>query len=1416
VTSRIKVVLSLQHELIPANVNFTAPNPKLPLDGSPFFVNERARPWPAEPGRPRLAGVNSLGVGGTNVHLVVGEAPVRAATPVDDRPRLMVWSGRSAAARADAGRALAGYLDTLPEHRFPDAVATLQRGRTAYPVRAAVVAASPAEASRLIGAAGDPEPAAVDGVGLLFPGQGAQFPLMGRDLAERDATFRRAMDDCLSLLAEHGADVRSAWAELTDEPALAGTALAQPLLFAVEYALAEMWTAWGVRPAWLLGHSVGELAAAAVAGVFELPAAAAVIAARAREMAELPPGRMLAVRATEAEVTALLPDGVQLAAVNGPDQVIVGGAADDIAAFAATLAARGLATRRLRSSHAFHTTTMAPALPGFRAAFQGVALRPPRIPVISAATGAALTARQATDPEFWVGQLVQPVRFDRALTAALGGRRDLVLETGPGRVLGQLARGVARAFSLSGPQTDGWTSVLTAAGRLWTHGVDLDWAALEQHRPLRRIAVPGYPYQRDRHWLDEPAAAAHPATEAPAEPTDATEPAQAAPAVSDFSVPLWFPVDPVQGTDVRPGDVAVALLPADRDQARDILVALRLAGFEVVPLYLAAEYRRLPDGYQVDQVDLDTGLQRALGDVATRGIPVRYLVHALGSTAWDAPTTRTADRQLAESFHSLLTLVRHGHRALAGDRLPDVLVLTRGSVDVSGAERLDPVKATMHGALLTLAVEEPRAAYKLVDLGGRVAEDVLVAELAAASRTELVALRGNRRWLRGVRPYHAEPGRAGHGLRRGGVYLISGGLGGLGTVVARALAGSGLRPSLVLFGRTGATPEDSATADAIAVLERMGAHCMVQRADVSDPRALRRVVDVATARFGPVNGVFHLAGVPGDGMLHLRSATDAAKVFAPKVHGTLALAEVFAGRPALDFFVAFSSRAAVAGHQGSGDYAAANAFLDAFMAGDPAGALVADGTALSVNWPAWRGVGMAVPSLAASAASVPAPPVPVASWSVSLRPRDCPALDEHRVDGIALLPGTGHLDLLVRAYRETRGLADDVVVRLRDVVFQRPFVVPDRLDWQVEFAGADDGFTVFSAAGGAPVVHVTGHISAELAGPVDPAAPGRADPAELRSRLPEAGPPPRRRTNSRMFQLGPRWSNVIEIAASADGREKLATLALPEVFAAETAEHHLHPMLLDSATSHARNADADGFYLPFSYGSVTVHGRLGARVYSHIRRKPGSAELIRADVDVLCPDGNVLVSVRDFAMRRIAGASFAMTAIEAGAPPAVPSVPVPGIDADAGARLLLRLLAARPPRQVLVSRHRDDVPIPEDLTVAVSASAPAQTVAGVPAPAAPAAKTVPAVVAAPPSAPEPPADPASTVDRLLAIFAKSLGTAQIVATDDFFELGGNSLTAVEVMNRVRKEFAVNLSIAALFDHPTIEQLAGELQRRAGA
>ncbi|WP_203932554.1 type I polyketide synthase, partial [Virgisporangium ochraceum] len=1106
VTSLIKVVLSLENEAIPPTINFSEPNPKLELDGSPFFINDTLRPWPRDPARPRFAGVNSLGIGGTNVHAVVTEAPVRSSRPDDRRPRVVIWSGRTPEAENAYRDELGSHLARCDATAFGDTVDTLQHGRTAHAVRAALVARDADEAAGLLASADTLVTGAAPVVvppAFLFPGQGSQFPAMAHDLYGHDPTFRAALDECFDLFDADGVSVRGVWSSATDDAALRDTGVAQPLLFSVGYALAAVLARWGVRPTALLGHSIGELTAATVAGVFDLPCAVTLVAARTRAMAALPRGAMLAVTATEDAVRPLLGSDAWVAAVNARDQVVVAGAEDALADLAGTLQRSGVPNHRLSTSHAFHTPAMAAARDDFLRAFDGVTARPPGIPVFSAASGALMTPEEAMDPRFWADQLTQPVRFARALDALAGHARVRPVEVGPGASLAGLARrhlGTCETpvIILPRPRTgtaDDRTALRRAVARLWVDGADIDFTADLDGAPARRTVVPGYPYRRKRHWIT-------PSGERPAAPADdrtTTASAGEPEAASPYSTTVWIETPVPEPHDSPAGDVALVLLPDDEERATDVVALLHEAGLRPVATRVGDQFSSGVLGYTVRRGS-SADLARVLSDLAARGEYPRVLVHARAVDDWPAATTENVDGQVEDGVYSVVDLVQAGARA-AGGHLPGLLVLTGRAVDVSGSERVERAKAVLQPLVRTLALEESRSSAKLVDATD-LAATWLVEEVRNWHRSEVVAVRGDRRWVRSERPYRpAHP--VGTPIRRNGVYLITGGTGGLGLEVAAALVGTGLRPRLVLLSRRGVHDRDEAHAqrieDALSRIVAAGGVYRTLSCDVTDARAVRRALDVATSSFGPVNGVFHLAGVAGDGMIQFRRRDRIAEVLGPKVRGSLALEESFAGRPQPDFFVSFSSRSAVDGLIGGGDYAAANAFLDA----TPPDALPAT-RFLTINWPAWNTVGMAAGATGDGppdhhGADRPPSDADVTHWSLSISPGTYPPLDEHRIDGRAVLPATAYIDLVVRAFRESVHPGDDRPIRLTDVVFQRPLVVTGtcRLEVSLATAGGTREFTVRSYLDPGPAgqVHVTGRI-----GRVE-ASGERVDLAGLRDRL---------------------------------------------------------------------------------------------------------------------------------------------------------------------------------------------------------------------------------------------------------------------------------------------------------------------------
>lgn len=964
IASLIKVVLSLENEVIPPNAGLREVNPDLGLKDSPFHLPTAPQPWPRQAGRPRLAAVNTYGVGGSNAHAVIEEAPAPEPAPAADRPRVVVWSARSEQAADRYRDRLAAHFDGPGAASFAAAAATLQRGRTPYPHRGAVVAAGGEEAAALLrdprsaGHLTSPAPGAPSRIAFLFPGMGVQSVRVAMDLYEHAPAYAAAFDACLDLFEEQDLPLRRLWRE-GGEDEISAPWVSQPLIFSVEHALARAWQAWGIRPDAVLGHSLGEVTAAAVAGVLTLEDAVRAITARSRALQDTPPGGMLAVIASPGEVAPLLPEDVRVAVVNGPRQVVVAGPADALAEAAAALTRAGLSSRPLRTTHASHAPVAAPAVPVFERALRELRLSEPQLEFWSAAKGRAVAAGEVTDPSFWARQLAEPVAFADALDAlTAAGDRYLLLEAGPGRALTAIARqhpSVAAgrhrvlptlAQRRNEPLAD-LRSALTAVAGVWTEGHDVDWAAVEDAAAITRTPVPGYPYERARHWVD-----AAPEREAEPDPAASSpfgllgwEEKRRGRAASDPVASDAGTAGPGTSGPASLGAAAVAVLPADEERARAVTEALRGAGLRVVALTPGTEYADDGADAFVVRPGEQWDMSRVFRALKERGAAPGLLVHA--ATLGGADDAEVAD-QLAAGFAGASELVRQASRSAAGGARPDLLVVTEHAVDVSGHDTLRPGNAALAALVRTLPAEDAVASARLVDVGDLVPAADLAEELRDRGGEPLVALRGERRWVAAERPLALTPGAA-PPLAEGGVYLLTGGTGGLGAVVARQLAGTGLRPVLVLTGRKGA-----ASPELLAELAELGATAESAACDVTDQAALAALLDDVERRHGPVRGVFHLAGVAGSGMVAFTSTAKAAAAFDPKVFGTLALARAFAGRPPLDLFVAFSSRSALEGVAGGADYAAANAVLAALVrTGVPRAERL-----LAVDWPRWGEVGM--------------------------------------------------------------------------------------------------------------------------------------------------------------------------------------------------------------------------------------------------------------------------------------------------------------------------------------------------------------------------------------------------------------------------------------------------------------------------
>ncbi|GAB3533883.1 hypothetical protein GCM10027575_79860 [Phytohabitans suffuscus] len=874
----IKMVQALRYGLLPRTLHAGTPSSHVDWTAGSVHLLTGESAWP-EVGRPWRAGVSSFGISGTNAHVILEQAPAAPAEGEAGEPGIapVLVSGRTGEAlRAQAERLLS-LVDGVP---LNDLAYSLATGRTGFEHRAAVVAADRADLARGLAAIRDGAPAAglvrgtpaSDRLAVLFTGQGSQRLGMGRALYERYPAFAAALDDVLSHLDPGVRDVM--WG--ADAGALDRTGWAQPALFAVEVALYRLAESWGVRPDYLAGHSIGEVAAAHVAGVLSLADAGTLVSARASLMQALPAGgAMVALRAAESEVLPLLTEGVSIAAVNGPGAVVIAGDETEVEA----VVARFEKATRLRVSHAFHSPLMEPMLDGFRAAIAGLTFEAPRIPL--ATTG------DVTDPEYWVRHVRDAVRFADSVSWLAAQGITTYLEVGPDGVLCGMAResldGGAALVPALRRDRDEVATLVTALAGLHVNGVRVDWHAYFAGSDAHRADLPTYPFQHQRFW-----------------PEPAVTPARSLVDGWRYRA-VWKAVPDPAGA---PAGTWLALTPP------------------AAPL---------PEGLDAVRVDVPDADRAALAArLAEAGTSFAGVVSLLG----DASSTLAAVQALGD----------------AGIDAP-LWCVTRGAVTTGAADPApDPDQAAIWGLGRVVALEQPRRWGGLVDLPADLdpaAVRRLPAVLAAGDGEDQVAVRGTGTYAR--RLARATAAAATREPRFGGTVLVTGGTGGLGSQVARWLAGAGAE-HLLLTSRRG--PDAPGAADLHRELTQLGARVTIAACDAADRDALAEVLAAVPAD-APLSAVIHTAGLVRDGLVDALTPDDLAAVLRPKLDAARNLHELTAGSD-LAAFVLFSSMAGFVGAAGQGNYAAANAALDALAEQRRARGLAAT----SIAWGPWAEAGM--------------------------------------------------------------------------------------------------------------------------------------------------------------------------------------------------------------------------------------------------------------------------------------------------------------------------------------------------------------------------------------------------------------------------------------------------------------------------
>ena len=867
VTGLIKTVMALEHEAMPPLLHFRRPNPQIDFASSPFYVNTALARWPRAQGRVRRASVNSLGVGGTNAHVVLEEAPPPVPSGPGRPSQLLLLSARTESALAAQATQLREHLEQHETINLADTAFTLAVGRRVMEHRCFVVCRDRAEAVMLLSEASGRH----DWQGsqrsanrrLAFAiGDGAHENQVGNELYESEPVFRAAVNRCSravdgTLNATFGANPDGRRESTTTVASLAS--------FARSWALAELWRSWGVRPDVLLGYGLGELVAACIADVMS------------------------------------------------PEDAL-------------RLIARALPTGEC-------------------------ALAMPKIPCLSSLTGTWLSSTQATDPGYWADSMRTSGHNAQAMAELTRERGQVVLDFTPG-LLGAGRSGidatvddsvpVVRSFdeAVSRIELDG---LLATLGRLWLLDVPVDWPTFYDGQGRRRVLLPTYPFERQRYWA------------VPAAPKEVKPVLQRRSDVSDwFAVPSWRRAP--RCVTARPARERWLLFVDSHPLGRDVANALERYGQDVICVTAGAGFSSLGSDFYNVRADQREDYDALLEHLRVRRTLPQRVVHL-----WmvDDHADQDTPELLQKGFYSLLAFTQAlGDIALDGCQID---VVSSSMQDVVGTERVSPAKAAVLGPCRTIPFEYPHFRSRSIDIEAPFEAAALVGELLAG-HDDVVALRGPHRWLPVFEPVSL-PNDGVSVLKAKGTYLITGGLGGIALAMAAHLARA-VQARLVLTARTALPPRSDwprLLADGVSVetrrriqgvqrLEALGSEVLVVQADVAEGWAMREVITQAVTRFGTLDGVLHMAGVPGAGLMQLKSPAAAARVLAPKVQGTLALHEALADRP-LDFLVLFSSIvAAVGGGPGQVDYCAANAFLDAFARRHEND----HGRTVSIGWGEWE------------------------------------------------------------------------------------------------------------------------------------------------------------------------------------------------------------------------------------------------------------------------------------------------------------------------------------------------------------------------------------------------------------------------------------------------------------------------------
>ncbi|MEH2349570.1 MAG: beta-ketoacyl synthase N-terminal-like domain-containing protein [Nostoc sp.] len=919
VAGLIKTALALKHELIPPSLNFEQPNPEIDFANSPFYVNTKLTAWKTG-STPRRAGVSSLGMGGTNTHVVLEEAPTLPASSPSRPWQLLVLSAKTESALETATQNLSQHLMLHPDLNLADVAYTLQMGRRDFNYRQILVCADTQDAIKALNQPASErvvtqfQESGTRSVTFMFPGEGALYADMGKEIYETEPMFRKQIEECCLILKPHlELDLRSVIypnesEQKTAVEKLQQTCFSQSALFVIEYALAKLWMSWGISPQAMIGHGIGEYVAATLAGVFSLEDALALVANESS--------------------TELL---------------------------------------------------------------KKVRLNPPVIPFISNISGTWITKNEAIDPNYWE-QIQQSKKINAEFPELLKDNQKILLEIGCGKTWNPEELTMLSSIPHPHNQHSDVAFLLNTLGRLWMLGIKIDWSSFYDNERRHRLPLPTYPFERQSYWIEsiplDKNSPIHPVENQrysieldSISQTGSQQSLDKKSNIADwFYIPVWkqsIPCDFFQEQLIQE-KLRCLVFVDNYGVASEFSQRLEQQNQDVITVRVGEQFSKLDEGMYIINPQQADDYDMLLQELQKQGFKPNAIAHFWSVT----PNDCLLNNELADyqhlGFHSLLFLAQAIGKQDIWDSLK-LMVVTSNIHDVIGDENLCPDKATVLGPCKVIPKEYQNINCSTIDLVMDSAQtpvsqkiiDNLVAELTLQQTNKIVAYRGSHRWIQSFEALPLDESIAGKTkLKPDGVYLITGGLGGIGLVLAEHLAKT-LKAKLILIGRGGLPEREewqqwlethdsqdsiSRKIQKVRSLEELGAEVEVKSADVTNFEQMQVVIAEALQKFGQINGVIHAAGIAGGGVTQVKTQDIASNVLAAKVKGTLILEEVLKNIN-LDLFVLCSSKSSILGEFGQIDYCAANAFLDAYAHHHTS---TSNRLTVSISWDTWQEVGFAV------------------------------------------------------------------------------------------------------------------------------------------------------------------------------------------------------------------------------------------------------------------------------------------------------------------------------------------------------------------------------------------------------------------------------------------------------------------------